>query len=101
MISKNSPTWQERCAKVQADRDATIPKEWLLKSPPKDDVDNVMSVPYTSGIMTDTELALTELDATELIELLATAKVTSYDLTLAFCKRAAIAQQVVHAPSVA
>lgn len=54
-----------------------------------------MNVPYECDIMTPVELALTEHDATELIGMLARGRVKSYDLTLAFCKRAAIAQQVV------
>ncbi|OAP64558.1 hypothetical protein AYL99_00530 [Fonsecaea erecta] len=87
--------WQERCAQARAARDATIPKAWLLKNPPSDDVTNVMSVPYTSGLMTDEELALTELDATELLQRLRKGEIKSYNITLAFCKRAAIAQQVI------
>lgn len=54
-----------------------------------------MRVPYESGIMTAEELAWTEKDATELLRLISEGKLKSYDLTLAFCKRAAIAQQVV------
>ena len=54
-----------------------------------------MSVPYESGIMTPEELAWTEKDATELLRLLSKGELKSYDVTLAFCKRAAIAQQVV------
>ena len=45
--------------------------------------------------MTERELALTELDATDLLKGLAAGERKSYGLTLAFCKRAAIAQQVV------
>jgi amidase len=56
---------------------------------------NVMDLPYTCGIMSKEELELTDKDATELLELLASGKVKSYDVTLAFCKRAAIAQQLV------
>lgn len=58
-----------------------------------------MLVPYESGIMTPEELALTEKDATGLLRLISEGKLKSYDLTLAFCKRAAIAQQVVRTKS--
>lgn len=54
-----------------------------------------MRVPYECGIMTARELVLTDKDATELLQLMATGQVTSYELTLAFCRRAAIAQQLV------
>lgn len=66
-----------------------------MKSPPADDVTNVMDVPHQSGIMTTKELEITEMDATSLLELMASGQLKSYDVTLAFCKRAAIAQQLV------
>ncbi|OQU96987.1 hypothetical protein CLAIMM_02992 [Cladophialophora immunda] len=88
--------WEARCVEARAARDATIPEEWLLKDLPSEDVTNVMSLPYTSGLMTEEELALTELDATELLQRLCKGEVKSYTVTRAFCKRAAIAQQVVN-----
>jgi amidase len=87
--------WQEIAQEQQALRDAKIPKEWLLKDLPAASVADVMRVPYESRIMTETELALTEKDATELLGLMAAGKLKSEDLTRAFCKRAAIAQQLV------
>jgi amidase len=90
--------WETRCLEEQARRDATIPKDWLLKELPSDDITNVMSVPYSCGIMTAKELEMTELDATELLGLLKSGEIKSFDLTLAFCKRAAIAQQLVRTP---
>ncbi|KAK2751076.1 hypothetical protein FQN57_000151 [Myotisia sp. PD_48] len=88
--------WQELAKEAQAARDSKIPQEWILQNPPDASVTNVMDVPYTCGIMTETELAITEKDATELLELMASGKLKSYDVTLAFCKRAAIAQQLVN-----
>lgn len=93
--SQKQRPWEEIALEEQGRRDAAIPSEWKLKSPISPSVRDVMSVPYESGIMTPQELALTEKDATELLALLAGGKLKSYDLTLAFCKRAALAQQVV------
>jgi amidase len=87
--------WQEVAAEQQRVRDAAIPTEWILKNPPADTAVNVMDVPYTCGILTKRELELTDKDATELLELLAEGEVTSFEVTLAFCKRCAIAQQLV------
>lgn len=87
--------WQEIASEHQAIRDAAIPKKWQLVNPPSDDVADVMQIPYTSGILSDEELEWTDEDATELLELLAARKIKSYDLTLAFCKRASLAQQLV------
>jgi amidase len=56
-----------------------------------------MEIPSTCGILTPTELELTEkYDATDLVQLMTSGKLKSYDVTLAFCKRAAIAQQCVN-----
>jgi amidase len=88
-------TWKDIAAAQQAKRQNRIPKEWLLKNPPADDVYNVMDIPYTCGIMSPEELKITEKDCVELLDLMANKKLKSYDVTLAFCKRAAIAQQLV------
>ncbi|OBT89845.1 hypothetical protein VE02_00784 [Pseudogymnoascus sp. 03VT05] len=91
-----SPTWQETARRARAVREACIPEEWILKNPIPDSVLNVMDVPRKSGIMNEWELSITEMDATELLELLGTGAIKSYDLTVAFCKRAAIAQQLLN-----
>lgn len=88
-------SWQEIASEQRKLRDSQIPKDWRLESLPDESVANVMNVPYTCGLMTEKELALTEKDATDLLEMMAKGELKSYDLTLAFCKRAAIAQQLV------
>jgi amidase len=56
---------------------------------------DVMNVPRESGILTQRELEITEkYDATALVEKLATSSFSSYEVTMAFCKRAAVAHQV-------
>jgi amidase len=87
--------WQGIACEAQEVRANSIPKEWMLKTPVPETVMNVMDILYNCGIMSKEELDLTDKDATELLELLASRKVKSYDVTLAFCKRAAIAQQLV------
>ncbi|EXJ80898.1 hypothetical protein A1O3_07186 [Capronia epimyces CBS 606.96] len=89
-------TWQELCASKRAERDASIPKEWLLKELPSERVANVMNWPYSCGAMSAEELAITELDATELLSRMAAGHLKSYDVVLAFCRRAAIAQQLLN-----
>ena len=81
--------------KRRAQQDA-IPEGWrlsasILENAPK----NALSTIRTCNILTPQELAWTEVqDATELLALLARREVTSTQLTTAFCKRAAIAQQL-------
>jgi hypothetical protein len=88
-------SWQTVASEQQRLRDSKIPKEWILESLPADDISNVMDIPRQSGIMTEKELSITDLDATSLLEQMKSGQLKSYDVTLAFCKRAAIAQQLV------
>ena len=56
---------------------------------------DVRSIPRTCGIMSSKELEITEkYDATSLAEAVRSKSLTAEEITTAFCKRAAIAQQV-------
>ena len=78
-----------------------IPSEWRLStswtsSTGSNVSHNVLAVPRESGILTKKELSITEdYDATALLERIASGVFSSYEVTLAFSKRAAIAHQVV------
>ena len=78
-----------------------IPPQWRLSKNWTEaitpDVKKVsISVPRESGILSTGELEITENhDATSLVEALASRQLSSYEVTLAFCKRAAIAHQLV------
>lgn len=91
--------WRNIAKRKQADRDALIPNEWRLPSSslPTPDTTDVTSVPRTCGILTEQELDITSnYDATALAQAISTRKLTSYAVTLAFCKRAAIAHQLTN-----
>lgn len=85
--------WEAKAADKKSRITATIPAEWLLKSLPTED--NVMGVPKSSGIMTVEELAITESTAVDLVSQMAAGELTSVAVTTAFCKRAALAHQLV------
>ncbi|KAL4936341.1 Acetamidase [Aspergillus oleicola] len=87
-------TWEERAADKRARLAKTIPEEWKLKTLPT--TDSVMDVPKTSGILSSHELEITQSSATDLVLRLATGQLTAVEVTLAFCKRAALAQQVTN-----
>lgn len=80
---------------------AKIPKEWQLSSKYLENVNadsdlNMLDVPRTCGILNEKEIDITEnYDAMALLEKIASKEFSSYDVVLAFCKRAAIAQQLV------
>ena len=72
-----------------------IPAEYrlpasLLENPPR----NVTSIPATCGILTKQELAITELDATDVLANIASGTLTAVEVVTAFGKRAAIAHQL-------
>jgi amidase len=73
-----------------------VAEEWRIKSLPTDD--SVMLYPSQSGIMSSEELAITESSAVDLVAELATGKLTSVAVTTAFCKRVAMARQLVRIP---
>ncbi|KAJ0420818.1 amidase signature domain-containing protein [Aspergillus carlsbadensis] len=89
-------SWQEKAAAKRSQCDAAIPAEWRIQPAQLDNPDtSVLDVPRACGILTDREAHITEdFDATALLEKLAGGAFTSLEVTTAFCKRAAIAQQL-------
>jgi amidase len=91
-----TPPWKNRVLEKRAMQLAQIPSTWhlpapLLANPPASSTDTIRA----SGILSADELAWTETaDIRDLVELIKSRRVTSEALTTAFCKRAAIAQQV-------
>lgn len=87
--------WQQISLRKQNTRQSLLPAEWLLKSPRPSSQLNVLDTPRTSGILTPRELCITtNHDATSLAAAIRSHKYTCEEVTVAFCKRAAIAQQV-------
>ncbi|KAF7555720.1 hypothetical protein G7Z17_g1952 [Cylindrodendrum hubeiense] len=99
--------WQIKVAEKRASRLKALPEEWslpksLLKSLPElSDLSRTkvnlisLNIPRRSGILTERELEITEsFNLSTLLEGLASGKLTSYEVTVAFSKRAAIAQQL-------
>jgi amidase len=94
--STGNAEYQKKVAALKADREAQIPKELrlpkdLLESLPTD----VTGIPASCGLLSKDELAITDLDATEIRDRIASGKLTAVDVITAFGKRAAIAQQLV------
>ncbi|PIA96170.1 Acetamidase [Cercospora beticola] len=75
-------------------RASRIPKEWTLPAHVKLG-NNVLDVPATCGLLTARELEITgENDAVDIVQKIRARTYTAEEVTRAFCKRAAIAQQV-------
>ncbi|KAJ5625974.1 hypothetical protein N7510_002283 [Penicillium lagena] len=93
------PTWEEKAAAKRAEADAKIPSEWRLPAEILEQLKNndqcVLDVPSKCGLLSDAELAITEIqDATALRDKLAAQELSAVEVAAAFCKRAAIAQQL-------
>ena len=90
------PTWKPTVLRKRAAQLAAIPPSWRLPesitaNPPLNALDAIR----TCGILSEDELKWTEIDdSTVLLTMLATREITSVQLTTAFCKRAAVAQQL-------
>lgn len=94
--------WKELVDAKRKSNLEKIPKEWrlpehLLQKVHGNPNANVLDIPTTCGILTQKEIDITEVpDATTLLQKLANGDLRAYEVTLAFCKRAAIAQQLVN-----
>jgi Asp-tRNA(Asn)/Glu-tRNA(Gln) amidotransferase A subunit family amidase len=100
-------TWQDIAARKRAFRDSLIPAAWKLppgtrnlpKDPPlfEHGPQNVLNFPRESGLLSMAELHITE-DYTikTLLLALGSQKLSSVEVATAFCKRAALAQQLTN-----
>jgi amidase len=73
-------------------RNIIVP-EWRVDTAPSDST-TVMQYPERSGVLSAQEIEITNSSAVDLIAKLAARELTSVDVTLAFCKRAAVAHQL-------
>ncbi|ETI20590.1 hypothetical protein G647_08628 [Cladophialophora carrionii CBS 160.54] len=94
--------WRILVAAKRAQVAKALPQEWRLPSSILDTVSptadtNVLDVPAKCGLLTEKEIDITENhDATDLIAKMAAKELSSFEVTQAFCKRAAIAHQVTN-----
>lgn len=86
--------WETRAAEKKTRIDASIPDEWRIETPQSGV--SVMSCAKESGILSADELAITESSATDIVKGIAAGDLTSVAVTTAFCKRAALAHQLVN-----
>lgn len=88
-------------AAKKAQQQDRIPQSWRISAEKFQDASNVMDVPLSCGLLDETEAKITsDYDGTALLEKLK-AKVWSVEqVAVAFCKRAAIAHQLVSCPTV-
>ncbi|KAF7891501.1 uncharacterized protein EAF02_001826 [Botrytis sinoallii] len=84
-------------AQKKTTQHSLIPQEWRLPTEKYQNLSNVMEVPLSCGLLNETEYQITsDYDATALLELLKNGVFTAEQVTIAFCKRAAIAHQLTN-----
>lgn len=88
-------SWQKTASEKKARILESIPKEWRIEAAGPEGSDSVMGYEKSCGFMSADELAITESSAVELVKKMAACELTSVAVTTAFCKRAALAQQLV------
>lgn len=86
-------SWEEKAADKRDRINASIPSEWKIHDLPTGD--SVLDFPAQSGILSSEELAITQSSASELVKKLASGELKAVDVTVSFCKRAALAHQLV------
>ncbi|KAL3441653.1 amidase signature domain-containing protein [Aspergillus insuetus] len=90
--------WEQKSRHKREALADKIPAEWRLPSHLIErarTTDNILDIPRESGILSEEELVITEnYDATDLLERLTMGQLSAVKVATAFCKRAAIAQQL-------
>jgi amidase len=90
--------WEEIAKEKRAALLYTIPNEWIIPDsikPPESQLD-VTGFPQESGWFTPKELEITATSATDLLTKTTTGQWSVEEVTMAFCKRASAAQQLVY-----
>lgn len=91
--SEHVPGWKLRARAKRATQANLIPAEWRLKEIPN--FTSALRYIRRSGLLTADELTITEVtDARELQQKLQSREWSALEVATAFCKRAAIAQQL-------
>ncbi|KAI1612945.1 amidase [Exophiala viscosa] len=94
--------WRGLVAKKRAEVAKELPEEWRLSKDVLDTINAnadiaVLDVPAKCGLLTAKELEITEkYDAVDLVAKMSAKELSSSEVTLAFCKRAAVAHQVTN-----
>ncbi|KAJ4112182.1 hypothetical protein NW768_011761 [Fusarium equiseti] len=100
--ANSAQDWASLIQQKQADRESRIPNEWRLPQTIISRVDRDAPVSgfdlfNETAILTEKERYITEAyDATGLLEQLSSGSLTSLEVTTAFCKRAAVAHQLIN-----
>ncbi|PNP76494.1 hypothetical protein FNYG_09913 [Fusarium nygamai] len=88
--------WQDIARESQASVLSSLPSHWRLDLDQYKDLKDVTCVPYICGLLTEEQLKITELTATEIVKKLEARELKAVQVLDAFAGRAAIAHQLVN-----
>lgn len=88
-------SWEAIAKKSQANVLLSVPERWRIDANAYSSLKDVTGVPASCGLLSEEQLDITELTATEIVERLASHKLTAVRVLEAFAGRAAIAHQLV------
>lgn len=90
-------SWESIRDAKRAEQAARIPPDWKLKDFPSEEVRDLRPYAKSSGILSKKELEITDNeDATSLVDKIASGTYSALEVVTAYCKRAAIAQQLTN-----
>jgi len=72
-----------------------VPKEWRIPSPPSVEEQRNVTGPFIQKYLGQKEIEITESDAVNLVKKASDGTWSAYEITQAFCHRAAVAHQLV------
>ena len=89
-------SWQERAAAKVADIASQIPERWRITEEDRDRAANErqLSGPFIESFLSQSENKIVKTSSPELCKQLASRSLSSLEVTEAFCKSAAITQQI-------
>lgn len=89
--------WERQAQKGRDILNNSIPKQWLAPAdslPPATEK-NVIDFPRKSGLLSERELSITDLSATQLVAEMGAGKLKAEEVVVSFLKRAVLGHQLV------
>jgi amidase len=89
--------WQETAAAKRASLLASLPSQWVIpqESLPPEGVLNVTTFPKSSGLFTNKEIQMTAAGVVDIVDRISKGIWRAEEVTVAFCKAATVAHQLV------
>lgn len=88
-------SWETVSKKAQADLLSSLPSRWRIDTEAFASETDVSQIPKTCGILSQRQIQITELTATQLARQIASRQLKALEVLEAFAARAAISHQLV------